>query len=260
MVASTLFLVACLISLPRLSLSANQVTQAGVVNAILEDSDIGDCAAKSKLGKAAFVAKAFELKNVTLKSGERMTVATGMDQCVCAAENCPTVVVLAAKDGTYRTVLSGFTIEAKISPDGTAVLSSHDSAAVSDRSSYRWNGKTYAATKAERVDARSGTVKPMFVPVAFAAGSSSATLSGKAALGFGDTYSLDATAGQTMELALSAPPGKSVGHLAVFRGDTIVAESGTHWRGKLPANGTYRIGVDGAGETLEPYTLKITIR
>ena len=240
--------------------TASAAVPAAMAEPILEDTQLADCAAKSKLSKSAFVANSFELKNVTLKSGEHLTVATGVTQCVCAAQNCPTVVVLAQKGGAYRTVLSGWTIESKILPDGSAVLTSHDSAAVSDRSIYRWNGSTYAVVRSERVDARSGTVKPMSLPVAFAANASSATVSGKAAQGFGDTYTLHANAGQTMSLALRSPNGKRLGGFALYRGEALVAQADAHWSGKLPASGEYSITIDGGDETLEPYALTISIR
>jgi hypothetical protein len=231
----------------------------GLVAAILKDADIGDCAAKSKLSHADFVAKAFDLKDVTLKGGERMTVATGMDACVCAAQNCPTLVVLAEKNGAYRTVLSGWTIASKVLPDGSAVLDSHDSAAVSDRSVYRWNGTTYAVVKAERVDARSGTVKPMSIPLVFAAGASSATVSGKVALSFGDVYTFAAAAGQTISLALASQGRAAPDTLILLHGDTILADAGRAWSGKLPATGQYRLIVEGAEDSLIPYTLRIAI-
>jgi hypothetical protein len=231
----------------------------GLVAAILKDADIADCATRSKLSRAGFVAKAFDLKDVTLKDGKRMTVVTGIDACVCAAQNCPTLVLLAEKNGAYRTVLSGWAIESKVLPDGSAVLDSHDSAAVSDRTTYRWNGTTYATAKAERVDARFGAVKPLSVPLVFAAGQSSATVSGKAALGFDDVYTFAAGGGQTISLALASQGHEPPVTVTLLHGDTILANAGRSWSGKLPATGQYRILVEGAEDALVPYTLTIAI-
>lgn len=240
--------------------AAAQAPPAALAAAILKDADIGDCASQANVSPAAFVASAFELKPVTLKTGERLTVATGSSACVCAAQNCPTLVVLAQPGGAYRTVIAGWAIASEVEPDGSAVLTAHDSAAVSDRTVYHWTGKAYAVVRSERVDARSNTVKPMSVPLAFAAGASSATVSGKAALGFGDTYTVSAGAGQTMTLHLASTRGEVPGRITLFHGDAVVAQAGTQWSGKLAARGVYRIAVDGSGETLRPYTLTVTIR
>jgi hypothetical protein len=233
---------------------------AGVVAAILADQGVADCFAQSHLAsKAAFVAKAFDFQPVRLRSGARMTVARGMDACVCAAQNCPTFVLYAETGGRYRTVLSDFTIESNVAADGTATMTAHDSAAVSNRSIYRWDGKRYALVRSERVDLRSATVKPMNVALSFAPGASSATVSGRAAFGFGDTYVLRAKAGQTLSLRLTTPVGKPDGRVTIFFDNGVFAQAGTHWTGRLKASGTYSIAVDGAGETLQPYSLTVAI-
>jgi hypothetical protein len=184
------------------------------------------------------------------------------------------LVLLAERNGGYRTVLSDIASpnrEPEVLRDGTAILNSHDSAIVSDRRTYRWNGTTYALVKSERLNAQLGAVKPMFVPIAFAGGASSASLTGKAASGFGDSYVLSASAGQRMTLTLSAP---NRGSVTLFRGNcssqdcSIVAEApgigslpaaSAHWTGRLPADGEYQIDVNCVGETLRPYTLTVTI-
>lgn len=254
--AALLSLLVAATAAPALALPAN-----GIVAALLKDGQFADCAAKSKTSRAAYVAKAFTLEPVRLHDGKRVVVATGADACVCAAQNCPTLVLLAQSGGRYRTVLSDWAIAARVTPDGYADLSAHDTAAVSNRTLYRWNGTRYAIVKSERVDLRSGAVRPMSVALAFAPGTSSATRTGTAALGFGDTYTLRARAGQVLALSLTTPGGKPFGHALLLRGtDTLVADAGARWRGTLSATGDYAIAVEGDGESLAPYRLTVTIR
>ena len=245
---------------PSLALGAEPPPPPGLAAALLKDRDVAGCARRSGLSATAFAAKAFDFERVTLDGGAHMTVATGANSCLCAVQNCPTFVLLAERDGAYRTVLSTYALGSSVLPDGSAVLTAHDSALVADRTTYRWNGTTYTVVKAERVDQQSGAVKPMSVPIAFAPGTFSASVAGKAAVGFGDTYTLRARAGQTLALRVSSPRGTAVGGVIVLHGNTLVADVKLHWSGKLPATGEYAILVEGATDSLTPYHLTMTIR
>lgn len=244
---------------PRLALAAEPPPPPGLAAALLEERDIASCARRSGLSATAFAAKAFDFERVTLEGGAHMTVATGANSCLCAVQNCPTFVLLAERGGAYRIVLSSYALGSSVLPDGSAVLTAHDTALVADRTTYHWTGTTYAVVKAERVDQQSGVVKPMTVPIAFAPGTFSATVAGKAALGFGDTYTLRARAGQTLALRVSSQRGTAVGGVIVLHGNTLVADAKLRWTGKLPANGEYAISVEGATDSLVPYRLTVTI-
>ncbi len=59
----------------------------GLVAAIVRDKDVASCAAEAGASQAAYVSSAFDLRNVTLKSGERMTVAVGKDACIAVGQS-----------------------------------------------------------------------------------------------------------------------------------------------------------------------------
>jgi hypothetical protein len=98
--------------------------------------------------------------------------------------------------------------------------------------------------------------------VRFERGSTSATLSGSVVRGDRDVYELGASAGQVMEVGVTAlednaafvikaPGGRSLPGAAETDGAAI-------WRGELPASGTYRIEVGGTRGNAE-YTLRVVI-
>jgi hypothetical protein len=234
---------------------------AALADAIVRDPDVAPCAEHAHAtSNTAYASANFHVSTVTLRSGERMTVVTGGDSCVCGNANCKLVVF--EHDGhAYRSVLSEYAIRSSVRPDGTAVVTSHNSAGVASRTTYRWSGKLYDAAKTETVYLANNVAKPVSRRVKFAPGRSSALLTGtQIALGFEDRFDFDATAGQTLTLTL-LKHDSHFGSFSVLRNDARIA---TAERGslviKLPASGTYHIVVEAGAESFSAYALNLTIR
>ncbi len=233
---------------------------AAVIGALFGHERFATCAMQAHASRATYAARAFGFQNVTLASGERMIVATGADSCVCAAQNCP-VIVLERTAGTARDVLDSWAISATVRTDGSAVLTAHDNAALSDRTTYRWNGAEYVVARSEIVDQRTGTAKPASIALRFAPGAASTTVSGAVSFGFGDTYVLRANAGQTLGVVPAAPQRNIAGiSLRAADGTTLVDRRPGSWTMKLPHGGTYDVYVEGTSDELAPYRLTISLR
>ena len=90
----------------------------------------------------------------------------------------------------------------------------------------------------------------------FARGRTTAVVRDRVRLCTGHEYRLRARAGQTMSVNLVAGRRTSM-TLRSPSGDAL-ADGGRSWSGRLPASGTYAIGI-GTDETAS-YTLEVTIR
>ena len=240
--------------------AANNTVPAAVANLLVREPDVAPCAENAHAASnEAFANANFELSTVKLKNGLRMSVVPGGGSCVCGNANCKVEVF--KRDGdAYRSVLSDYAIHSDVQPDGTAVITSHDSADVSDRTTYRWNGKVYFASKREIVYLEKNVAKPASRDIRFAPGTSSATLNGKQiALGFEDRFTFDAAAGQRVTLTLRKHDSR-FGSFSVVHGSTTLA---TAQRGTLkvtlPASGTYNVVVEGSDESFSAYELVLTI-
>jgi hypothetical protein len=112
--------------------------------------------------------------------------------CVCGEHNCSIWIFRKAGD-EYDQIFEGdgFGLTAlKTSTNGYKDLriGAHDSAAVEARTYYKFNGRVYSEFRSELVNHETGERKPAQRRVRFATGSSSATVRGKASLGFPDIY------------------------------------------------------------------------
>ena len=234
---------------------------ATLADALVRDPDVAPCAQSAHApSNAAYASANFHLSNVELRSGARMAVVTGGGSCVCGNANCK-VAVFERDGNAYRPVLSDYGIEWKVRPDGTAVITSHDSAEVVLRTSYGWNGKIYLVSSREMVYLPSGLAKPAIRDVEFAPGSSSAIIRGDTlTLGFEDHWSFSARAGQTLTLSLV----KRDPHFGSFsvRSDeaTLGSASSGSLQLTLPQSSRYEIMVEGADASFSSYVLNVTIR
>src|SRR6202522_3978444 len=177
---------------------------SSLADALVRDPDVAPCAESAHVeSSTAYAAKNFDLTRVTLTNGRRMVVVTGGGSCVCGNANCK-IVVFEQTGDSYRPVLSDYGIDWKVRPDGTAVVTSHDSADVVFRTSYRWNGKMYEVSEREMVYLPSNVAKPPIRDVTFAPGASSTVIRGdKLTLGFEDQWSFSARAGQTLTVTIT---------------------------------------------------------
>jgi hypothetical protein len=232
-----------------------------LADALVRDPDVAPCARSANTASnAAYASANFHLSDVELRSGARMAVVTGGDSCVCGNVNCK-VAVFERDGNAYRPVLSDYGFDWKVRPDGTAVVTSHDSADVVFRTSYGWNGKIYEVSAREMVYLPSNVAKPAVRDVTFAPGTSSEVIRGNAlTLGFEDHWSFAAREGQTLTLTLM----KRDPHFGSFAVRSDEATLGTASSGSLqltlPQSSTYEIVVEGADASFSSYVLNVTIR
>jgi hypothetical protein len=234
---------------------------SALADALVRDPDVAPCAQNAHASSnAAYASANFDFSNVELRDGARMIVVTGGGSCVCGNANCKVAVFV--RDGsTYRSVLSDYGIDWKVRPDGTAAVSSHDSAAVVLRTSYRWDGKAYEISEREMVYLPSNVAKPAIRDVTLAPGTSSTVIRGdKLALGFEDHWALSARAGQTLTLTL-IKRDKHFGSFSVRSAEaTLGSANGGRLQVELPQSLRYEIIVEGGDASFSSYALNVTIR
>ena len=232
-----------------------------LIEAVGKEDGVAFCAGKDHVSVPAYVRKWYEFATTQLADGTTIYTATGGGPCLDGAANIG-LFGYVASGPRYRRVLSTYEIRSTFRPDGTAVIDAHDSVFVSVRTMYRFDGTSYRKGKSEYLYEPTGETKPISVPVHFANGTSSATVSGKVRAGFADVYTLDARSGQTMTVTAHATSG-TLGDLQIFTADGHVQlsnGSSMSWHGKLPQSGGYRITIDAfADENNRPATYTITI-
>jgi hypothetical protein len=181
--------------------------------------------------------------------------------CLCSAVNCPEWVY--RRDGERLVLLlkdSGFGLAvASESHHGwrDVIVSGHDSALVSFHNRHQFDGRRYRLVEQTVENMDTGETKPAQRPIRFARGASGAEYRGKVALGFPDTYTLRAHAGQTMVVRIT---GKAQLNLMQRNGGRPLADATDHFEGKLPADGEYWLLVDGSGEEPSEYRMTVEIR
>ncbi|HVR46880.1 MAG TPA: hypothetical protein VMT95_09655 [Candidatus Binatia bacterium] len=237
----------------------------------MSDKAIAACASESGRTPQAYVAQAFQLRHLTLRGGEYMTVAVAIDPCLALGQS--TRVAIYERIGSgYRRVLDAPTLPAfaQVSADGTATMPTHDSVELILESTYVWNGTKYvfSAARSHLYDVALGERRPYEVPVRFAPGTSTTTLSGTVAYHFGDEYVLRARAGQRISIRLQSgarPPHTGASLYYDDDASSLAQLSGvTAWSGTLPKTGTYRLFVSGTNEHDEyrrsRYEIRLAIR
>jgi len=236
------------------------------IAAMMRDEHVAACANEAVETADAYVTHAFELRNVTLHSGERMTVAIARDGCMFLGQSSRIMIFERTTVG-YRRVLDGVTLPdfADVSEDGTAVLPTHETMETIFEAAYVWNGKTYlfSGPRSHIYDVPLGERRPYEVPVRFARGAFATTLSGSVALNFGQQYVIEARAGQRMTIELTKHTGR---YPVIFLsyGERNLAELVTdRWSGRLPQTGAYDLIVLGSGESdatlVSTYAMRLTI-
>lgn len=234
---------------------------SALADALVRDPDVAPCARSAHAtSNAAYAGANFDLSNVALRDGARMSVVTGGDSCVCGNVNCKIAVFV--RDGNaYKSVLSDYGFDWKVRPDGTAVVTSHDSADVVFRTSYGWNGKIYEVSGRQMVYLPSNVAKPAIREITFAPGASSTFIRGdKLTLGFEDHWTFSARAGQTLTLSLIKRDPHFGSFLVRSAEATLGSVSSGTLQVELPQSLRYEIIVEGADASFSSYTLKVTIR
>jgi hypothetical protein len=241
-----------------------------LTSALMHDNVVAGCAHDSGKTPQAYVAGAFDFNSVTLRNGERMTVATATDPCLALGQS-TRIMIFERTSAGYRRVLNDVTVPGlqSVSADGTATLPTHDSMEVMFEPTYVWNGTAYvfSGPRSHRYDVALGERRPAEIPVAFAPGAYATTLSGNVAYNFGDEYVFKARAGQKLTIELTKYDGRRT-NLSLYYGDNISAtaelRTTSGWSGTLPKTGTYRLFIDGTDESDDtrrsPYAIRLAIR
>ena len=243
---------------------------ADLAAALMRDPAVASCARESGEKPQAFVAHAFGLRAVTLRTGERMTVAEAVDPCLLLGQS-TRIFILQRTGSGYRRGLESVAIpgDAVVSDDGTAVLPTHETMETIFESTYVWNGSTYAfsAPRSHVYDVVLAERRPYQVAVRFAPGATSAALAGSVALNFGQDYVFEGRAGQRATIDLTAFTG-SRPTIVLYYGDEddSIADllHGRAWSGALPRAGTYRLTVYGSdastADRVSTYAIRLTVR
>jgi hypothetical protein len=240
-----------------------------LVAALMRDKAVAGCARDSGKTPQAYVASAFELSNLTLHTGERMTVAVATDPCMALGQS-TRIMIFERLPASYRRVLADVTVPGlqSVSTDGTATLPTHDSMEVMFEATYVWNGTAYvfSGPRSHRYDVALGERRPAEVPVAFAPGAHATTLSGNVTYNFGDEYLFNARTGQKLTIALTKWDARRASLSLYYRDSTsAIAEIRTTagWSGTLPKTGTYHLFIDGTDESDDtrrsPYAIRLAI-
>lgn len=133
-----------------------------LVAAVGKEDQVAFCAGREKLTVPAYVRKWYSFATTSLANGTTIYTATGGGPCLDGAANVGLFGYVASGSG-YRRVLSTYAIRWTFRPDGTATIDSHDSAAVSVRTTYAFDGTSYRARRSEYLYERTGETKPMSV-------------------------------------------------------------------------------------------------
>jgi hypothetical protein len=215
-------------------------------------------------------------QGVVLPGGTSVVVFEG--GCESGNDNDALYIYAAHDSQPYELVAHPYGFLEKLASDGTLVLMTNPGGVnVRYHQTQRWNGVTFAPVSSEMVWVHTGESKPAVVPLAFAAGSSSATVSGTVREDFPDVYRFDARPGQKLSVEVRARTG-GIGRMAigVQDGATITSGSTLSWRGTLPVathavtlgddraqdepGGHYLITIDGANERRATYDMTVSIK
>lgn len=237
----------------------------------MSDKAVATCASESGRTPRSYVARAFDLRQLTLRGGEHMTVAVAIDPCLALGQS--TRVMIYERSGTgYPRVLDAPALPGfvQVSEDGTADLVTHHSVEVMLESTYVWNGMKYVFSeeRSHLYDMALSERRPYAVPVRFAPGTSATTLSGTVAYNFGDEYFFNARAGQRISIRLRSEAGAPYTNASLYYDDDVSSlarlSGGAAWSGTLPMTGTYRLFVSGTNEHDEyqrsRYEIRLAIR
>jgi hypothetical protein len=200
-----------------------------------------------------------EVSTLGTVGGSRVILAAVSGSCICGNVNCPYVVL--RLDGarisvllhTYGYAVGPFGNEGSL-PNLREVA--HDSALVSVTTTDAYRNGKYVAIDTQRVRGDTGEGKPDTVPIRFAAGTSSAVVNGRVSEGWYDQYTFAAAAGQRITIA---GPAKLTYSLSVESSGQPIDLLPGHTI-TLPKGGRYRLLIDGADETEQPYRATITIQ
>lgn len=244
------------------------VAAPGLVTAMMRDKIVSACVAESGKAPQAYVSSSFDMRRVTLRSGEEMIVATATGPCLALGQSTRVMIFRDGSDG-YTRVLNGVTLPglAHIDPSGIVTLPTHESMEVIFEATYVWNGATYAFSplRSHKYDVALGERRPFEIPVRLARGAPT-TLSGTVAYNFGNDYVFDAVAGQRLTIELT--DHRALSRVALYYknefSSVVDLDGRRSWSGTLRRTGSYHLLVSGADESaatrLSRYVVRLTAR
>jgi hypothetical protein len=237
-----------------------------LIDRVLTDfPDQGDCLKDMTAEEQANFRKNSSIDEIDLDhDGKKEYRIFGSGSCVCGAQNCSIWIYRRTANG-FEPIFDSMGVDLKVSKTAhnsydDLVVNSHDSAATQYRVTYAFDGRRYHESKSEFVNLETKEVKPAEFQIHFPKGTSSATLSGKVSIGFGDTYTLTAKEGQTMKVEF--PSRKTGLTLMIYdlSDKPVTNEWVTHWEGNLGSTGKYKIMVGSDSEKPVVYNISVTIR
>jgi|GEM_PF-3589028 len=240
---------------------------AALVAAMMRDKDIASCAKASGKTARAYVTAAFKLSGVTLRTGGPMIVAIGADECTSRGSSSQVKIFERTAAG-YRLVLDSTAIPdfVEVGEDGTADLPEHDTMQTIFEKKFVWNGKAYvfSAARSHMYDVPLGERRPYEVLVRFAPGTFETTLSGSAAINFGEDYVFKARAGQRITVELTKHTVRRPQIILSYGEKFLASVDAGRWSRVLPHTGTYVLTVEGgdlpAAAPISTYAIRLAIR
>lgn len=239
---------------------------AAIVALVAADKEVRDCAQEAGVTAAAYAASAFDVRHVTLRTGERMMVL--ISERGCLAHNSVVRVMIFHDAGRgYANVFDDYSMpeEIDVDPGGTVSLASHETVVTIFEPVYVWNGTKYvfAPLQSHVDDVAVDTRRPYELLVRFAPGASSTVLRGTMVNGFGQLYQIYARAGQRLSVSVLSP-AKPLPAVSLFLGDRIIdTPDRDRWSVTLDRTGAYDLNVEGAEgsdpTTFVPYAVEVTI-
>jgi hypothetical protein len=220
-------------SVPASAATTNAVASEAALRALAATNDIASCAKTAHATPLAY-ARRLNSWNVTLAGGTSISVFEG--GCEDGNDNDALYVFAARASQPYKLVSRDFGFLEKLTPDGILGLM-HNPGGVSVRyhDTARWNGSTFVPASSTMVWQSTRESKPAHRPLAFAPGTSSATVSGTVREDFPDVYEFDARAGQRLSVDVRPRRGSACRlAIAVEDGAQIARGSALSWHGTLP--------------------------
>jgi hypothetical protein len=236
--------------------------------AILHEPHVGVCAKQSGASADAYVARAFQRRDMTIRDGSRMTILVATDPCLTLGPS-TRIVIFKRGPSEYNRVLDAVTLPGlfQVSKDGSVMLPTHESMETIFEAEYVWNGNAYifSPNRSHIYDVPLGVRRPYRVPVRFPAGASSTMLAGSVALNFGQGYVFEARAGQSVTIDLTRFSGRRP-NLSLWLGEKELPlndvgrdRSST----KLPKSGLYELIVFATSESdatrVSTYAIRLSI-
>ncbi|HEV3092492.1 MAG TPA: hypothetical protein VGX91_13705 [Candidatus Cybelea sp.] len=202
--------------------------------------------------------EALALKQLS-RSPSLVLVTLFDDACSCFAQNCP-YWVYRVNENSATKIFESVAVGVKVVPHDGAVANidevAHESATIKNESLYVYHNGTFERTGAWIL--RGDERKPVSVPIRFAPGSSSKRLSGSIGIDWADEYTLDAHAGQTLEITAAQAQRMTLVRLAGAKLDVTLRAGRAV---TLPVSGRYTITVvpleGGNGDSTYAFTISI---